>query len=165
MGVGAGVFLVACQALVAPLHAAPGARDGDLVVASVELEGDRAAVERLLGDAAATARLSPDVTRVSATREGGCERMSIEARGPMGPLTLVSLRCPDGDGWKETLVSSDDFARHEVHWSLQDTPTGTRLTVKAAVEPDLPIPQRVVDAALQSSLVQQLNRIKAFLAD
>lgn len=143
--------------------AAPAA-DG-LVSASVELTGSRAEVEKLLGNAAATVRMSPDVTTVTATPQGSCERLAIEAKGPLGPLNLVSLRCREGDGWKETLVSSDDFERHEVHWQLEDTPTGTRLTVRAAVTPDFPAPQRLVDAALQSSLVQQLSRIKAFLAD
>lgn len=144
-------------------HATPPS-DG-LVSASVELSESRADVEKLLGDAAATVRMSPDVTTVTATPQGGCERLAIEAKGPLGPLNLISLRCREGDGWKETLVSSDDFERHEVHWQLEDTPTGTRLTVRAAVTPDFPVPQRMVDAALQSSLIQQLSRIKAFLAD
>jgi hypothetical protein len=158
------IFGLAAAAMGSTTALAAPSADG-LVSASVELTGSREDVEKLLGNAAATVRMSPDVTTVTATPHGNCERLAIEAKGPMGPLNLVSMRCRDGNGWTETLVSSDDFERHEVHWQLEDTPTGTRLTVRAAVTPDFPVPQRLVDAALQSSLVQQLSRIKAFLAD
>ncbi len=143
----------------------PAALAADSVTTTLTIDKPITEVRSALEDGATFAELSPDVYEAAAEPSGLCQRLHLESRGLTSPLRSIVLRCPTRDGWTERLESSDDFAAHEVDWTVVEVDGGTRITVRAHVEPDLPVPQTMIDSALRRSLVAQLQRFRSMLGD
>ena len=98
------------------------------VVAVVEVAATPDRVRGVLDDPFALAKLSPDIlsTKEEAGAPAGCQRFARETKGMWRPLELVFQRCRTEAGWREELVSSEDFEAYATDWTLTPTAAGTR---------------------------------------
>ena len=134
------------------------------VVATVVLDASEAEVRALLADSVAAARLSADVLEATASTHGRCEQMEISTRGFLRPLTVVTLRCPTADGWRETLLRSDDFTRYVTEWRISTVVGGTRVEHRVNVGVDLPVPEAAVRQGLLDAVVAKVDALRTRLA-
>lgn len=116
-------------------------------------------VRRDLADPVAAAGLSSNVIRARVISRGACDVVAMTVRGLTGPMEYTAKRCPTTNGWTETLVSSDDFDAHRAEWKVTPVPGGTLVTLTISIEPDVPVPQRVINSVVQSQVVQTLKNL------
>lgn len=133
----------------------------DTVTTDVVVSASPAQVRSALSDPRAAATLSDGVTSVSVLgKDGPCDLVEVTCKGVTSPLVYVARRCPTADGFTETLVRSDDFDAHSAQWHLEPVAGGgTRITFELRTEPDLPLPRRIIQAAVQSSAVETVRNL------
>ena len=152
--------LYAGLALAAPEPSEPITVGESTVTTQVLIQADPAAIRAALADPLTACRLSGDV--LSATvleKEGDCAVLRITTRGLSAPLTYTTRRCPTTDGFRETLVTTNDFDSQASSWKLTPVTGGTVVTLAVRSEPRLPLPQRMINAAVGSSAVQTLRNL------
>jgi len=139
-----------------PTVAADNTVTTDVVVAA-----SPAQVRSALSDPRAAASLSEGVTEVKLLgKDGPCDVVEVTCKGMTSPLVYVARRCATADGFTETLVRSDDFDVHSANWRLEPVAGGgTRITFEIRTEPDLPLPRRIIQAAVQSSAVETVRNL------
>lgn len=79
------------------------------------------------------------------------------------PSTLMTVRytvrqCPTANGYKSTLVSSDDFASYEAEWSVAAEGTGSLLTYRLRLTPSLPIPASFLSGTLRRDILSLMEQ-------
>lgn len=130
------------------------------VTTDVIIAADCATVRAALADPITASHLSGDVLDAKVLgKEGDCSLVQMTTRGLSSPLTYVTRRCPTPDGFRETLVRTDDFDSQSSSWRLAAVSGGTQVTLEVRSEPRLPIPQRLINAAVGSSAVQTLKNL------
>ncbi len=117
------------------------------VVARMEVAASAEAIRAILSDSEASVRLSADVLSVDAALKGKCSEMTVQTKGAWNPLEYKALRCPTANGWRTSLIESDDFSALEVEWKL-DPSCSDLTTVEYRVRTD-------VDIVAPKALVQQ----------
>ena len=119
-----------------------------------------AAVLAALADPLVACRLSGDVLDARVLgKQGDCTLMQVTTRGLTTPLTYTTRRCPTPEGFNETLVQTDDFDSQASSWKLRPVSGGTQVTLEVRSEPRLPVPQRLINAAVGSGAVQTLKNL------
>ena len=79
-------------------------------------------------------------------------------------MRYITMRCPTALGWTERLLSSDDYAQHEVEWRLEPTADGsTDLTYRVRVALAMPGVQSLVVRKLSTSMVLTVDSLLALL--
>ncbi len=134
---------------------------GESTVSTVVIiAADPATVRAALADPLSASALSGDVLDAKVlAKEGDCSLVQITTRGMTSPLVYIARRCPTADGFRETLVSTDDFDSQSTSWKLLSVAGGTQVTLQVRSEPRLPVPQRLINAAVGSSAVQTLKNL------
>lgn len=131
----------------------------DVVRSEVLVPAPVEEVKADLSDPVAAARLSANVLAARVISKGTCDVVEMTVKGMTGPLSYVVKRCPTASGWTETLVSSDDFDAHRAEWSVTPTAGGSLVSLSIHTEPDVPVPQRIVNGVVQSQVVQTLSNL------
>jgi hypothetical protein len=152
--------LYAGLAFADPEPSAPVTVGNSTVTTEVLIQADAASIRAALADPLTACRLSGDV--LSATvlaKEGDCSILRVTTRGLSAPLTYTTRRCPTADGFRETLVTTEDFDNQTSSWKLTPVSGGTVVTLAVRSEPRLPLPQRMINAAVGSSAVQTLRNL------
>jgi len=159
--------------LVGGLLACGSARASDAPRATIQTDGSvvvtctvqqtEADVRDVLRDGATASRLSPDVIDVNAAQRGRCEELKVQTRGFLHPFSFRSLRCPTTTGWKETLLTSEDFERVESEWQLSPEAEGTRIVYRIASVVSAPIPQSAVVENVKRSATATMKALIAKL--
>lgn len=139
---------------------APTVAGSSTVTTDVFIAADSATVRAALADPVVACRLSGDVldARVLAT-QGECTLVQVTTRGLTTPLTYTTRRCPTPEGFSETLVQTEDFDSQMSSWKLRPVTGGTQVTLMVRSEPRLPVPQRLINAAVGSGAVQTLKNL------
>ncbi len=139
---------------------APVVAGESTVTTDVVIAADAATVRAALSDPISASRLSGDVLDAKVVgKDGDCTLVQVTTRGLSSPLLYVTRRCPTADGFRETLVQTDDFDSQSSSWKLASVAGGTQVTLQVRSEPRLPIPQRLINAAVGSSAVQTLKNL------
>jgi hypothetical protein len=134
--------------------------DGTVVVSAVVCATPEA-VRAVIDDPVALGKLSPDVlaTRPEAGAPEGCQRLSRETRGLFRPLRMLLVRCRTESGWREQLVSSDDFSTFGSEWTLTPTAEGTQVVYRVKTEVNYPVPKSTVTAAVKEATLNTLRNL------
>lgn len=117
------------------------------------------AVKQGLADPVAAAGLSANVISARVISRGTCDVVAMTVKGMTGPMEYTVKRCPTATGWTEILVESDDFDAHRAEWKVTPVEGGSLVTLTVATEPDVPVPQRVINAVVESQVVQTLKNL------
>jgi hypothetical protein len=96
------------------------------------------------------AGVNSNVLSVSAAPDGSCTAFSRTTRGLYRPLQLRTRFCPTSTGWREFLVSSDDFTAYEAEWTLRPSSDGgTQVQLRVKSDINLMVP----DGLLRSGTI------------
>lgn len=107
------------------------------VVAEVKVAAKPDAVRALLSGAEKAHSFAPTTVSAKATPDGKCEKVALQTRGLLSPFVLETRRCPTKTGWRETLVSSDNFREYWNEWSIKEVAGGTLVTFRTRTLPDV----------------------------
>ncbi len=129
----------------------------------MELVHSRDAVMGFLSDADKTMRLGTDITDVKTAPDGPCAKMTVTSRGLAGTMRYVARRCPTANGWRSTMLESDDFKSHDIEWLVAPSGQGTRVTMRVRVVPRLPVPQMLIRRVVGGALSATLKRLDTLL--
>lgn len=139
---------------------APTVAGENVVTTGVMVAADAATVRAALADPVTACRLNGDVLDAKVIgKEGNCSLVQVTTRGLSTPLTYVTRRCPTADGYAETMVRSDDFDNQSSTWHVSSVSGGAQVTLQVRSEPRLPVPQRMINAAVGTSVVQTLKNL------
>lgn len=139
---------------------APTVAGASTVSTGIFIAADPATVRAALADPLKACQLSGDVLDAKVLgKQGDCTLIQVTTRGMTSPLIYTTRRCPTTEGFTETLVQTDDFDSQASTWSLRPVSGGTQVTLEVRSEPRLPVPQRLINAAVGSSAVQTLKNL------
>ena len=134
------------------------------VIVSAELPHSVEAVRALLADESVTMRLGSNIREVAVTPlSNGCAQLDVTQRGLHRELKYVSERCPTPNGWRATMVSSDDFVRHDIHWSVHPVNERTKVVIVVDVQLRTIIPRWMIDRFVGNALEGTLRTMHAML--
>ncbi len=133
------------------------------IVATVEVAATAEAIRGVLDDPMAVSRLSPDVLSTTEVpgAPAGCQRLARETRGLFRPLKMSLQRCRTETGWREELVSSEDFEAYASAWSLTPSATGTRIEYRVRTDVNLPVPRAALTAAIKDAAATTVKNLVA----
>ncbi len=130
---------------------------------AITVEDDGTVVARMLIDAppAQVRQVIPDIQAGTSTNvlsstkvpDGSCIKIDRRTRGLWDPLEMKTRLCPTDTGWRESLVSSDDFNAYSTEWSVRDDNGRSSVQVRVRSEVNLLIPTSMV----QSGTIQGLH--------
>ena len=115
-----------------------------VVIAELRVHASAAAVREVLAGAERAHGLAPTTVSASATRDGKCEKVKLKTRGLLSPFVLETRRCPTATGWRETLVTSDNFLEYWNEWSVKPQGDGALVTFKTRTLPDVAVPESII---------------------
>lgn len=98
---------------------------------------------------------------VSVESEGDCERLTYRTPGLLSSLTYIARRCPTPNGWREVLVSSDDFEDNTSAIALREVDGGTEVDYRVRVRlRNVPVGQGLIDAQIAQSIQRAVERLE-----
>lgn len=167
LGILAVTVALAPAALAGP-EAAPASvqwnDDDGSVVARVLVNAPVDDVRRAIAEVQHTP--SGNVLELRFRPDGDCQSVFRKTRGVWDPLIMQTRLCPTQQGWREQLVSSDDYSVYDAEWvvrSLGDTQTDVQVRVRTSVNLSVPsflLKRGMVDG-MQHTLSNVLKRLVA----
>lgn len=151
-----------------PLLLAPLALAGAPTAVVLPSQGVEGTVWVAMAPADALRRLS-DPTWVSSIA-GGTTVVSVRSKEGdcvvadyASPSTLMTVRytvrqCPTGNGYRSTLVKSDDFASYESGWSVVADGAGSTLTYRVQLAPTFPVPVSFITGTMRRDVFSMMQR-------
>ena len=118
--------------------------DKGIVIAEMRVDARASAVRELLAGAERAHGLASTTISVKATADGKCERVKLQTRGLITPFSLETRRCPTATGWRETLVTSDNFIEYWNEWTVKDLGNGSLVTFKTRTMPNVAVPESLI---------------------
>ena len=115
-----------------------------VVIAEVRVNAKASAVRELLAGAERAHGLASTTVSVKATADGKCEKVKLQTRGLITPFSLETRRCPTATGWRETLVTSDNFVEYWNEWTVKDLGDGSLVTFKTRTLPNVAVPESLI---------------------
>ncbi len=115
-----------------------------VVTAEVKVAASAKAVRALLSGAEKAHGLAPTTVSSKATPDGKCEKVKLQTRGLISPFVLETRRCPTATGWRETLVSSENFIEYWNEWTVKDLGDGALVTFKTRTLPNVAVPESLI---------------------
>ena len=138
--------------------------DGEAVLVTAELPHSIDAVRALLSDDAVTMRLGKDIREVEvAPLDNGCVQLTVTNIGFRRELKYVSERCVSPDGWHSKMLSSDDFLKHDIQWSIRPSGEHTSVSIRVVVQLKTIIPRWMVDRFVGRALESTLKTMDEML--
>lgn len=126
---------------------------------AVVLEMSPAEAMEALADPELARSINPDVVALQRlSTAGDCTDLDISTRGMWRPLQMTARRCKTSNGFRETLLSSDDFTAQEATWTVTDHPDGALLEYTLKSEPNLPVPRALIQDNMKRSVKEMLGR-------
>lgn len=99
------------------------------------------------------ASLSKSVFEMKKVPDGKCSSIFRKTRGLWSPLEMNTRICPTAKGWREYLVSSEDYDAYDVEWIVQPTDGGSDVMLSVRSEINLAVPTSLV----QSGIISDVN--------
>ena len=138
--------------------------DDHRVRGSVEVAVSADTARTLLADPRNVARIDNSGTTVTLKGDqGGCQLVHSAVAHPIASIAYDSKVCPTADGWRATLVKSDDLQAFESVWRVEASGTGTRIQYEVRTIPDIPVPQFIVDRQTRESVRSLLVKLRTHL--
>jgi hypothetical protein len=131
-------------------------QEGDTVVVVAVASAPAVDLRRILADPQRVQALFPDILdeQVELAADG-CIRIQRRTRGLLRPFVLLARRCPTAEGYREELVSSDDFEAYTSEWVVGvDDAGATRVEYRIRTALDVPVPASAVTAAVRKSALR-----------
>jgi hypothetical protein len=136
-------------------HAGTGPKitveDDGTVVARMMIDAPPAQVRQVIPDV--QAGTSTNVLSSTRVPDGSCIKIDRRTRGLWDPLEMKTRLCPTDTGWRESLISSDDFNAYSTEWSVRDDNGQSSVQVRVRSEVNLLVPTSMV----QSGTIQGLH--------
>ena len=85
--------------------------------------------------------------------DGSCAQVFRKTRGLWSPLELSTRMCPTAKGWREYLVSSEDYDAYNVEWTIEPTEGGSMVRLSVKSEVNLAVPRAMV----RSGIIHDVN--------
>jgi hypothetical protein len=151
-----GIFLASTAVAGDPTVStdADGTVRGEVVLAMSPSEAMTA-----LSDPELARSINPDVVALQRlATSGACTDLDIATRGMWRPLKMKARRCQTSNGFRETLLESDDFAVQEAIWTVSEHPEGALLEYTLKSEPNLPVPRALIQDNMRRSVKEMLGR-------
>jgi hypothetical protein len=133
------------------------ATDGS-VVGRVVVEAPESAVRAAIPELQASG-VNSNVLSVVQTRDGSCTAIQRSTRGLYRPLQLSTRFCPTAQGWREWLVSSEDFTAYEAEWTLVPTADGTTVQFRVKSGVNLMVPQSMLTSGTVSGVKETFEAL------
>ena len=110
-------------------------------------------------------RLGRNIRDVEVTPlANGCAELAVTNHAMRRELKYVSERCPTADGWHSKMVSSDDFVRHDIQWSVRPANHHSTVLIFVDVELKTIIPGWMVDRFVGNALEGTLRAMNDILS-
>lgn len=116
--------------------------DDGTVVARMMIDAPPSQVRQFIPEVQA----KPGGNVLSTTRvaDGRCFKIDRRTKGLWNPLEMKTRLCPTDTGWRENLVSSDDFNAYSTEWSVSEDHGQSSVQVKVRSEVNLLVPTALV---------------------
>ena len=138
--------------------------DDGTLRALVHFDAPISDVEKLLSDPVRSLGLSTNVKAVTATPKGECQQVFVTTTGIASAYNYTSIRCPTARGFKDELVSSEDYAIQESEWVLDAVEGGTRGVLRTRTKLTARVPKRFVKHSLKKSIERMLGAMQKVLS-
>jgi len=130
------------------------------IVARIEMAASEEAIRAVLEDGATSVRLSDDVLSVEAALKGRCTEMVVKTKGAWNPLKYKALRCPTANGWRTSLMESEDFRALEVEWKLDPSCSDlTTVEYRVRTDVDIAAPKALIQQGVKRSAIDTLKEL------
>lgn len=138
--------------------------DNHKVRGTVEVAAPVERVRTLLSDPRNVANIDKSGTTVTIRgTEANCQLVHSAVAHPIASIEYETRVCPVADGWKATLVKSDDLVEFESVWKVEEKGDRTRILYEIRTIPDIPVPQFVVDRQTRTSVQAMLVKLRKHL--
>ncbi len=139
---------------------APAVAEDGTIEVSVLSADSVADVRTALQDPLARARLFPSVRDVRVIgREGSCVDLRMTTDGFPDTFVYDMRSCQTPQGWKDTLLSSEDFEALDATWQIRSTSAGTEIRYRLKVALDLPVPRSMLTGRQGKDMVHALENL------
>lgn len=136
-----------------------------VVIAEVRVHARAAAVRELLAGAERAHNLASTTVSVKASPDGKCEKVKLQTRGLITPFVLETRRCPTATGWRETLVTSDNFTEYWNEWTVKDLGDGALVTFKTRTLPNVAVPESLILSQTRKVLGKLMKSVLVALGE
>ena len=151
--------------LATSVNAAHGAEpqvevaDDGAVIARLKVDAGEQQVRATIPTLQATG-VNSNVLSVSASPDGSCTAYSRTTRGLMRPLELRTRFCPTSTGWREWLVSSNDFTAYEAEWTIKpSTDGGSQVQLRVKSDVNLMVPESLLRSGTIQGVRETLDAL------
>jgi len=103
-------------------------------------------------------------TTMTVNPNGRCAQVLAVVPTPLGDMTYESRRCALNDGYRATLVRSEDFLAYEQEWTIVETPTGVRLRCAVKHQLSIPLPASFREAFTRRAVQRLLRTVGPAIA-
>jgi len=111
-----------------------------IAVARVPFSADT--VLDFMADGARAHRLAPTTFKAQRLGEDGtCERLRLTVRGLFSPFKIDTRRCRTANGYRETMIASEDFEAYEVIWEVEPVGDDSLISFRAKNVLSISIPE------------------------
>jgi hypothetical protein len=136
-----------------------------VVIAEMRVHAKAAAVRELLAGAERAHGLASTTVSVKASPDGKCEKVKLQTRGLITPFVLETRRCPTATGWRETLVTSDNFVEYWNEWTVKDLGDGALVTFKTRTLPNVAVPESLILSQTRKVLGKLMKSVLVALGE
>jgi hypothetical protein len=138
--------------------------DNHRILGKVTVAAPLDRVRTTLADPRAIARIDNGTTTVTLQgKEGACQLAHSAVVHPIASIEYLTKTCPTSDGFKTTLVKSEDLTDFETIWRMKPAGDKTELEYEIRTIPNIPVPQFVVDRQTRSSVHAMLDKVRNHL--
>ena len=136
-----------------------------VVIAEMRVHAKASAVRELLAGAERAHNLASTTVSVKASPDGKCEKVKLQTRGLITPFVLETRRCPTATGWRETLVTSDNFTEYWNEWTVKDLGDGALITFKTRTLPNVAVPESLILSQTRKVLGKLMKSVLVALGE
>ena len=139
---------------------APQESDDGTLEVEVLAPSSLAQVRAALQDPIARNRLFPSVHDVKVLRQdGACTDLQMTTTGVTSDFVYTMRSCQTAQGWKDTLIKSDDMDVMDATWQLTPTSSGVEVHYRLKVDLNLPIPHAMIAGRQGKDMVNALAHL------
>lgn len=130
--------------------------DGEWVWGTVLISAPRGEVVDALKTPHNVVRWEGSGTQVTTTPDGSCLRVALDVPSAIGRIRYTERRCPTAEGYRSTLLESEDFDYFEATWVLETSEGGCRARYGLRSKPSFPVPRALAQRLTGRSIRKML---------
>lgn len=137
--------------------------DNATVRGSIHVDAPAEHVRAFVGEPIQIARLDGRGATVDVLTRASCSDILTRSPTIIGQISYRSRVCPTGNGWSNTLLSSEDLDQFHAVWSVEPEGSGSKLSYELTVVPKGPVPLMLVVQGSKSAVKGLLSSIRDVL--